>query len=53
MKASLTAEVCLNCHGTELKEDVAARVNTLYPEDKATGFNIGDIRGAFWVVKKL
>lgn len=41
--------LCLACHGETLAEDVAARIATLYPEDQATGFSVGDFRGVFWV----
>jgi hypothetical protein len=53
MKAVPTGAVCLNCHGTELTPEVAAKLNELYPDDKATGFQEGDIRGAFVVTKNL
>jgi len=51
MKAIPTEEVCLNCHGATIRDDVAAKLDELYPDDKARGFNIGDIRGAFYVVQ--
>ena len=41
--------VCLVCHGTEIPDDVTRRLTDLYPEDKATGFREGDLRGLFWV----
>lgn len=41
--------VCLACHGEDLAADVAAQVNELYPADQATGFEVGDLRGVFWV----
>jgi hypothetical protein len=47
MKAMPTGEVCLTCHGSDIKKPLQARINELYPEDKAYGFKIGDIRGAF------
>ena len=53
MKAIPTAAVCLKCHGTELTADVVDALNNAYPEDKATGYQEGDIRGAFVVVKDL
>lgn len=42
-------ELCLNCHGDaalfspELKQALSAK----YPNDNATGFKVGDFRGAF------
>lgn len=41
--------LCLTCHGSELAPDVAGQISTLYPEDGATGFEAGDLRGVFWV----
>lgn len=53
MKAIPTAAVCLKCHGTELSPAVTAKLTELYPQDKATGYKEGDLRGAFVVVKNL
>ncbi|MBL4614954.1 MAG: DUF3365 domain-containing protein [Magnetovibrio sp.] len=53
MKAIGTAPVCLNCHGAELKPAVAAKLDGLYPDDKARGYAKGDIRGAFTLKKNL
>jgi hypothetical protein len=30
-----------------LSPDVAAKLHDLYPQDRATGFSVGDLRGAF------
>lgn len=50
MKAIPTAaEPCLACHGTSIQPDVQARLATLYPNDQATGFKAGELRGAFSV----
>lgn len=52
MKAIPTGELCLNCHGgDEVKPEVAAKLAKYYPDDKARGFSVGDIRGAFTIVK--
>ncbi|MBJ7533548.1 DUF3365 domain-containing protein [Rhodomicrobium vannielii ATCC 17100] len=54
MKAIPTAaEPCLACHGTNLAEPVKAKLAELYPDDKATGYSAGDIRGAFTLTKPL
>jgi len=53
MKAIPTGEVCLKCHGAEIAPEVAAKLDELYPEDKARGFSLGDIRGAFTITKDL
>jgi hypothetical protein len=47
-----TAELCLKCHGTpgkELGSDVAATIKSYYPEDKATGYTVNELRG-LWKV---
>lgn len=53
MKAIPTAELCLNCHGSKIQADVMAKITALYPQDKAVGFNVGDLRGAFTVRETL
>jgi mono/diheme cytochrome c family protein len=42
---------CLVCHGPAemLAEDVRRELAALYPQDQATGFQEGDLRGWFWV----
>ena len=40
---------CLACHGEQIAPDVAARLHELYPDDQATGFAVGDLRGVFWI----
>ncbi len=51
MKAIPTGALCLNCHGTSLAPEVAAKLHELYPADAATGFNAGDLRGAFTITE--
>lgn len=54
MKAIPMAEQpCSACHGGDLKPDVAAKIREIYPQDQATGFKPGEIRGAFSVTKPL
>jgi hypothetical protein len=42
-----TAGLCLTCHGApeEIDPEVAAVVARHYPEDRAVGFALGDLRG--------
>jgi len=49
MKAIPTGDVCLVCHGRKIAEPLAEKIRQLYPDDRATGFDKGDIRGAFTV----
>jgi hypothetical protein len=48
----VTKPICLNCHGEgeDLDDSVMDQLRRLYPEDQATGFREGDLRGIFWVV---
>jgi hypothetical protein len=41
--------LCLTCHGPALDPELAAEIERLYPEDRATGFAAGDFRGVFWL----
>ena len=47
-----TNGLCLQCHGnpkTDIKENVLASLKELYPNDKAVGYSINEIRG-IWKV---
>jgi hypothetical protein len=41
--------LCLACHGSSLSPGVAAEIQAKYPEDEATGFELDDLRGVYWV----
>jgi uncharacterized protein DUF3365 len=53
MKAIPTKGLCLTCHGVNIQEPLKATLLELYPQDRATGFNIGYIRGAFTISHKV
>jgi hypothetical protein len=53
MKAIPTAPLCLACHGQQLDSIVKTRIETLYPQDQALGYQEGDIRGAFSITQPL
>ena len=53
MKAIPTGELCLKCHGAEIEPGVKAKLDELYPNDKARGFKLGDIRGAFTIKQPM
>ena len=55
MRAIPTQPICLNCHGDEkiLSPEVKNMLKDTYPSDRAIGFQVGDIRGAFSVIKTL
>jgi len=41
--------LCLVCHGTAVAGEVATALASRYPEDQATGYAEGDLRGVVWV----
>ena len=49
VKAIPTGGVCLACHGEQLAPDIDSELDKAYPHDRARGFNVGDLRGAFSV----
>jgi hypothetical protein len=49
MKAIAVQQPCLLCHGETLEPSLQAKITTLYPQDQATGYKLGDLRGAFSV----
>jgi len=53
MKAMPTGAVCLTCHGSNIDSKVQEKINQLYPDDKATGYSLGQVRGAVVIVKDL
>ena len=50
MRAIPTEALCLTCHGETLAPELAAAIARDYPGDQATGFRLGELRGAFRVV---
>ena len=48
IRALPTAALCAGCHGTpdRVTAAVAARLKELYPDDRALGYSVGEIRGA-------
>ncbi|MEJ2124559.1 MAG: DUF3365 domain-containing protein, partial [Alphaproteobacteria bacterium] len=53
MKAIPTREVCLKCHGENLKQPIKDALDKNYPKDLGRGFKEGDLRGAFSLKKPL
>lgn len=53
MKAIPAGEVCMKCHGSNIAPEVQSKLSELYPNDKATGFSVGDLRGAFVVLQEM
>ena len=55
MKALPTQDLCLQCHGTadRISPAVQAKLQELYPNDKAVGYSAAEIRGAITLRKPL
>jgi len=53
MKAQGVEPICLTCHGEKLSSPVFEALQKHYPDDMATGYSLGQIRGAFSLSKKL
>jgi hypothetical protein len=55
MRALPVQSLCLNCHGTQeqITPAVRQKLKELYPDDKATGYKPGDIRGAMTIRKPV
>jgi len=55
MKPIIIQAPCLSCHGTneQISTDVKSIIQNKYPEDKATGYQIDDLRGAVSIQKTL
>jgi len=51
LKPLIVAPLCITCHGS--KENISQEVKNIlaerYPDDRATGFLVGDVRGAITV----
>jgi hypothetical protein len=55
MKALPAQAVCLNCHGdtANLASEIKERLAQAYPADRATGYSLGQIRGAVSIKRPL
>ncbi|MDQ7056924.1 MAG: DUF3365 domain-containing protein [Ghiorsea sp.] len=53
MKAQGVQGVCLTCHGSNIKPNVRQALLKRYPNDNATGYSLGQVRGAFTLTKVL
>ena len=53
VKAILIKEVCLNCHGSNINDDLKKEIQKLYPDDKAINYKLNDIRGAFVMYQNI
>lgn len=47
MKPIPMGQVCVICHGQNVDPSIIQAIKTEYPDDTATGFALGEMRGAF------
>jgi Protein of unknown function (DUF3365) len=54
-KAIGVQPLCLTCHGApdDIPDDVKARLKADYPNDKAVGYSLGELRGAVVISRPL
>ncbi|MAC32798.1 MAG: hypothetical protein CME38_04240 [Haliea sp.] len=50
MQAQGTEGLCLACHGETLSPAVQEALDTHYPDDRATGYQLGEVRGAISLI---
>lgn len=53
MKAIPTGDACLLCHGSNIPTELQEHIGKLYPDDRATGYKAGDMRGAFTLTRRI
>jgi len=53
MQAQGVEGVCLLCHGDNISAPVSAALHQYYPDDEATGYTLGQVRGAISLSKQL
>lgn len=55
MKAIPMQEACLSCHGSaeQIPDGVKAKLTSAYPHDLATGYKLGELRGAVSIIQPL
>lgn len=53
IKPIQTGGICLQCHGEQVAEPIKQALAKYYPNDKATGYKQGEIRGAFSFTKVI
>lgn len=54
-KAIMVQSICLSCHGaaSEIPASLVEKIRIEYPQDQATGYSVGKLRGAVVVSKPL
>ena len=53
MQAQVAEGICLTCHGTDLPAAAVSTLSSYYPDDAATGYSAGQVRGAISLRRPL
>lgn len=53
MQPIMMDSLCLACHGSNIDSQLQQTITQHYPTDLATGFSLGELRGAFVLEKQL
>lgn len=53
MQPIIMDSLCLACHGSNIDSQLQQAITQHYPTDLATGFSLGELRGAFVLEKQL
>jgi hypothetical protein len=53
LQAQGVEPICLVCHGQKVADAVQESLSVWYPDDMATGYNLGQVRGAISLAKPL
>lgn len=48
----VTQPMCLSCHGSDISDPLQTLLDQHYPQDQATGFSSGELRGIFWLTRQ-
>lgn len=51
VRAQAVEPVCLACHGETIAPSIKWQLDRFYPDDNATGYRLGELRGAFYLSK--
>ncbi len=53
LKAQKVESICLLCHGETIDHKLSLAIREFYPDDEATGYSLGQVRGAFSLSRDL
>ena len=53
MQAQGVEAICLTCHGQNLSQPVIDALQQYYPDDMATGYQLGQVRGAISLSRQM